>query len=331
MRPELHPRRQFIVQAVGAFGWLAASSALRASTYPEKPVRIVVPFAAGAGTDAMGRLLAQKLAELLGGQFLVENRTGASGAIGTQHVAQSAADGHTLLLVAAPFTTVPAVLATAGYDPVRSFAPIGMVAQGPLLWAANKDLPVANLKEMIEWARSQPGRLNYGSAGIGGINHLALEMLKARTGVSIEHIPYKGIAPATQDLIGGQIQVLTGTIPALLPLLREGRIKALAVTSARRSPVLPEVPGMSESGLDGVEVSNFFGLVGPTGLPEGVASTLADALSRIVKLPDVQARFKAEALEAVNPSPSGLAAFIAQDYQVWRQVAASRSLRLDRL
>lgn len=319
---------RLLAAGTAAFGAMGLRAQPR---YPDRPVRIVVPFAAGAGTDAMGRLLAQKFGELLGGSFVVENRVGASGAIGSQHVAQSAPDGSTLLLIAAPFTTVAAVLATAGYDPVRSFTPVGLVAQGPLLWAAHNGLPANSLREAIALARSRPGQLNYASAGIGGINHLVLEMLKARTGVAIEHIPYKGIAPATQDLIGGQVQLLTGTVPALLPLIREGRIKALAVTSARRSPVLPDVPSMAESGLDGVDIQNFFGLVGPQGLPEPIVQTLNDALARIVQMPDVQARFKTEALDAVTGTPQALAQFIARDVGSWREVVAAQKLVVDKL
>jgi len=324
-------RRQLLAQAA-ALGLGSVVACARAQArYPDRPVRIVVPFAAGAGTDAMGRLLAQKLGELLGGTFVVDNRAGASGAIGTQHVAQSPADGSTLLLIAAPFTTVAAVLTSAGYDPVRSFTPIGMVAQGPLLWAANKDLPASNLREAIALAKSKPGQLNYASAGIGGINHLALEMLKARSGVVIEHIPYKGVAPATQDLISGQVHMLTGTVPALLPLIKEGRIKALAVTQARRSSVLPDVPSMSESGLDGVDIGNFFGLVGPQGLPDPIVQTLNAALARIVQMPDVQARFKAEALEPATGTPQSLSQFLSHDVEAWRQVVSSQGLRVDQL
>ena len=192
---------------------------------------------------------AQSLSQQLGQSVVVENRTGASGAIGTQHVAQSVPDGYTLLLVAAPFTTVSAVLPSAGYDPVTSFTPISMVAQGPLMWACNKDLPVQTLAELVAYAKARPGQLNYGSAGAGGINHLVLEQLKARTGVSIVHIPYRGIAPATLDMIGGQIHLITGTIPALAPFVRDGRIKPLAVTTAQRHQALPQVPGLLELGL----------------------------------------------------------------------------------
>jgi tripartite-type tricarboxylate transporter receptor subunit TctC len=323
-------RRHFLTQAAALAGTVAFPS-FAAGLNADRPIRIVVPFAAGAGTDAMGRLLGQKLGELLGRTFVVENRVGASGAIGTQHVAQSAADGHTLLLVAAPFTTVAAVLTTAGYDPVRSFTPVGMVAQGPLLWAANKDVPASNLKELVALAKAKPGQLNYASAGIGGINHLVLEMLKARTGVAIEHIPYKGIAPATQDLISGQVQVLTGTVPALMPLIKEGRIKPLAVTSARRSPVLPDVPSMVDSGLEGQDISNFFGLIGPQGMPEDVVQTLNAALARAVQMPDVQARFKLDALETATGTPAAMAQFISRDVEAWRQVVAARGLKVDAL
>ena len=324
-------RRQFLGQAATCGLLSLGGPAWSETRYPDRPVRIVVPFAAGAGTDAMGRLLAQKLGELLGGQFVVENRAGASGALGTQHAAQSAADGTTLLLIAAPFTTVAAVLKTAGYDPVRSFTPIGLVAQGPLLWAASKELPASNLREAIALAKAKPGQLNYASAGIGGINHLALEMLKTRTGVDIAHIPYKGIAPATQDLIGGQVQLLTGTVPALLPLIKEGRVKALAVTQAKRSAVLPDVPSMAESGLEGVDISNFFGLVGPQGLPDAIVQTLNGALARIVQMPDVQARFKVDALEPATGTPQALGQFLARDVEAWRQVVASQKLLVDSL
>lgn len=299
------------------------------AAWPQRPVRIVVPFAPGAGTDAMGRLLAQKLGEQLGASFVVENRAGASGAIGTQHVAQSPPDGHTLLLIAAPFTTVAAVLPQEGYDPVKGFAPISMVAQGPLLWACQKDLPVANLRELIDYARSRPGRLNYGSAGAGGINHLALEGLKARTGVFITHIPYRGIAPATQDLLAGQLDLITGTVPALAPFVRDGRIKALAVTTGRRTPALPDVPSMNESGLAGFDVNNYFGLVAPRGTPQAVADRINEVLPRVLALPDVQARFKTDALEPATLGAAAQASFLAQDFGSWQKVVATQGIKVD--
>jgi len=310
---------------------LAAAALLPAPTLAQRPVRIVVPFAPGAGTDAMGRLLAHKLGEALGDSFVVDNRTGASGAIGAAHVAQSPADGHTLLLVAAPFTTVPAVLPTAGYDPVLGFAPISLVAQGPLVWACHKDLPVHNLAELVAYARGRPGQLNYGSAGNGGINHLLLEQLKARQRLSIVHIPYRGIAPATQDLVAGQVQLLTGTIPALAPFIRDGRIKALAVTTAQRSSSLPEVPGLAEQGLGELGALNYFGLVAPRGTPASELERITQALPAITAQAEVQARFRSEALQAAPLGAQHMAQFLRRDLEAWKKVVADQGLRIEQL
>lgn len=329
MTPTDFSRRQWVASAVtSSLLWHVGA---RASAYPERTVRIVVPFAAGAGTDAMGRLLAQKLSDLLGASVVVENRTGASGAIGTQHVAQSVPDGYTLLLVAAPFTTVSAVLPSAGYDPVTSFTPISMVAQGPLMWACNKDLPVQTLAELVAYAKARPGQLNYGSAGAGGINHLVLEQLKARTGVSIVHIPYRGIAPATLDMIGGQIHLITGTIPALAPFVRDGRIKPLAVTTAQRHQALPQVPGLLELGLADLVALNYFGLVAPKSTPLDVTERLAQAIGRISAMPDVQARFRMDALEVAPLGSSYLERFIRTDLDAWKEVVQQQGIKIDQL
>ncbi len=323
-------RRQFLSHsALAAAATAGALPAARAAGFPERPVRIVVPFAAGAGTDAVGRLMAQKLGEVMGAQFVVENRTGASGAIGAQHVAQSAPDGHTLLLVAAPFTTVAAVLPQAGYDPLRSFTPVSMIANGPLLWACNKDLPVNNLREFIEYARQRPGQLNYGSAGLGGINHLVLETLKARSGTFITHIPYRGIAPATLDMISGQIQLVTGTIPALAPFVRDGRVKALAVSTQRRSRALPLVPSMAESGFADFDVLNYFGLVAPRGTPDAVVERLSEAVAKVVRLPDVLARFQTDAIEPSAQGAQALGRFLAQDFNGWQKVVTAQNIKVD--
>lgn len=308
---------------------LQAHAQARADSYPDKPVHIVVPFAAGAGTDAMGRLVAQKLGELLGASFVVENRTGASGAIGTQYVAQQAPDGYTLLLIASPFTTVAASLPSAGYDPLRQFAPVGMIATGPLVWAANVSLPVSNMREFVALARSRPGAFNYGSAGAGGVNHLVLELLKSRTGIFITHIPYRGVAPATMDMIAGQIQIVTGTIPALLPFIKDGRIKALAVTSAKRSSALPNVPSMADSGLAGIDVVNYFALMAPAGTPVAVIDKLNVAIGKVVALPEVVARFRSDAVEAAPGSPAMLGQFIEADYWAWRNVVRSQKLVIE--
>lgn len=326
------PRRAAIALALGLLasaGWQATAAAQPGPAYPDKPVKLVVPFAPGAGTDAMGRLVAQKLGEVMNASFVVENRTGASGAIGAQAVAQAPADGYTLLLVASPFTTVAASLPSAGYDPVRQFAPVGMVASGPLVWAANKNLPARDMKELLALAKSKPGALNYGSAGAGGINHLVLEQLKSRTGTFITHIPYRGIAPATVDLMGGQIDLVTGTIPALLPLIKDGRIKPLAVTSAKRSPALPDVPSMSESGLNGFDVANYFAIAAPAATPPAVIAALNAALNKVIALPEVVARFKLDAVDAAPGTPAAMGQLIEADYRAWANVVKVQKLTID--
>jgi tripartite-type tricarboxylate transporter receptor subunit TctC len=326
-------KRSLVPALIGLFASLFIATSVRAqsaaASYPERPVKIVVPFAPGAGTDAMGRLMAQKLGEALGANFVVENRAGASGAIGTQYVAQAPADGYTLLLVASPFTTVAASLPSANYDPITQFAPVGMIASGPLVWAAATNLPANNMPELVALARKKPGALNYGSAGSGGVNHLVLELLKARTGTYITHIPYRGVAPATMDMIAGQIELVTGTIPALLPFIKDGRVKALAVTSAKRSAALPGVPSMTEAGLGGIDVVNFFALAAPVGTPPAVIEKLNAAINKVVVLPDVAARFKADAVEAAPGSPALLGHFIEADYRAWRNVVKTQNLKID--
>jgi tripartite-type tricarboxylate transporter receptor subunit TctC len=332
-------RRQALLLSAGTAATLALPAAMAQgplsaasaplSVYPDRPVKIVVPFAPGAGTDAMARLMAQKLGETLNATFVVDNRAGASGAIGTQFVAQSPADGYTLLLVASPFTTVAASLPTAGYDPLRHFTPIGMIASGPLVWAANTRLPANTMKELVTLAKQKPGALNYGSAGAGGVNHLVLELLKSRTGTYITHIPYRGVAPATMDMIGGQIHLITGTIPALLPFIKSGSIKPLAVTSAKRSSALPDVPSMTEAGLSGIDVVNYFALAAPAGTPPAIVNTLNAAINKVVAQPDVIARFKADAVEPAPGSPALLGHFIEADYRAWRNVVKTQNLKIE--
>lgn len=328
------PSRRHALTLLGAVGMLAGLAAPAAlaqapAMYPDHPIKIVVPFAPGAGTDAMARLVAQKLGETMKATFVVDNKAGASGAIGTQYVAQAPADGYTLLLVASPFTTVAASVATANYDPLRQFAPVGMIATGPLVWVTSAALPVSNMKELVRLAKQQPGVLNYGSAGAGGVNHLVLELLKSRTGTYITHIPYRGIAPATMDMIGGQIQLVTGTIPALLPFIKNGSVKPLAVTSAKRSSALPDTPSMTESGFPGIDVVNYFALMAPAGTPEPVITALNAAINKVVVLPEVVARFKLDAVEAAPGSPALLGSFLEADYRAWRNVVRTQNLKIE--
>ena len=326
---KMQKRRKIIYSfAQTAIGMIAIPGLLKAQTAADKPVRIVVPYPPGAGTDAVARLLALKLADLMGQPVVVENRTGAGGAVGARYVMDALPDGKTLLLAAAPFTTVPAAITSAGYDPVGQFAPVGMIASGPLVWAANKDLPAATLRELVALARAQPGALNYGSGGAGGINHLLLEMLKTRTGSFITHIPYRGVAPAILDMMSGQIQLVTGTLPALIPFIKDDRVKALAVSSARRSPALPDVLGMAESGFANFDVLNYFGLMAPKATSVAVLDRLHAALAAAVLLADVRARFALDGLEPASLSRAQWAAFVQKDLQDWRQVVVAQGLNI---
>ena len=308
----------------------AFSSPQALAEYPDRPIKLIVPFAAGAGTDAVARFTAQKLEEQLKQPVVVENRVGASGAIGTQAVANAAPDGYTLLFVASPFTTVVAATpATANYDPVKQFAPIALIAVGPLVWIANAQAPFASMREMIAYAKANPGKLAYGSAGTGGVNHLALELFKVKTGTDILHVPYKGIAPATTDLLGGSIMLLTGTIPAVLPHVKSGKARALAVTGDKRSPLLPEVPTMREAGAIGTEVYNYWGLVAPVGTSSTIVQRLNSEVQKFLAQKDVQDRLTSDGVDLAPGGPERLAAFITNDYNGWKKLVADAKLKLE--
>lgn len=322
------PTRRALV-AASACLTLAPHVIAQSSGPSDRPLRIIVPFAPGAGTDAVARLLAPALAQSLSRPVVVENRAGASGAIGARLVAQSPPDGLTLLLVASPFTTVAAVNPRAGYDPVSDFSPIGLVASGPLLWAGSTQTDARSIDDWIRRARERPGSVLYGSAGAGGINHLMLELLNARTGTQIVHVPYRGTAPAVVDLVGGQIHLLTGTIPALLPHLREGRIRALAVSTLSRTPLLPDVPSMGDLGFNDLDVRNAFGLAAPARTPSETIAALANALDKAVQSPAIADRLAADALDVVRPDPAAMAQFITQDSRRWQALASRYGIRVD--
>ena len=306
------------------------SSSVALAEYPDRPIKLIVPFAAGAGTDAVARFTAQKLEEQLKQPVVVENRVGASGAIGTQAVANAAPDGYTLLFVASPFTTVAAATpATANYDPIKQFVPVALIAAGPLVWIANAQAPFTSMREMIAYAKANPGRLAYGSAGAGGVNHLALELFKLKTGTDILHVPYKGIAPATTDLLGGSIMTLTGTIPAVLPHVKSGKARALAVTGDKRSPLMPDVPTMKEAGAGGTEVYNYWGLVAPVGTSSAIVRRLNTEVQKFLAQKDVQERMAADGVDLTPGGPERLAAFIANDYNGWKKLVADAKLKVE--
>jgi tripartite-type tricarboxylate transporter receptor subunit TctC len=298
--------------------------------YPDKPIKLIVPFAAGAGTDSVARFVAQKLEAELKQPIVVENRVGASGAIGTQAVAAASPDGYTLLFVASPFTTVAAATPQiANYDPIKQFAPVALIATGPLVWITNDKAPFASMREMIAYAKANPGKLAYGSAGAGGVNHLALELFKNKTGTEILHVPYKGIAPATTDLLGNSITLLTGTIPAVLQHVKSGKARALAVTGDKRSSLLPDVPTMNEAGANGTEVYNYWGIVAPAGTPAPIVARLNTEVQKMLAQKDVQERMAGDGVELTPGGPDRLTSFINGDFNGWKKLVMDAKLKIE--
>jgi tripartite-type tricarboxylate transporter receptor subunit TctC len=299
------------------------------SAYPTRPIRLVVPFSPGAGTDNVARLVAQKLTESLKQSVVIENRTGAGGAIGAAEVAKADPDGYTLLFVAGPFTTVAASQKTPGYDPLRQFVAVAPIAAGPLAFVVNVDVPANTMREFLALAAREPGKLNYGSAGTGSINHLALELLRARTGVNIVHVPYRGIADATKDLLGGEIQSITASIPATLPQLAERRVKVLAVTGDKRAPQMPGVPSWQEEGVADANVVNYWGIVAPAGTPPDIVARLNADVQKVLAQPEVRERLEREGAEIVAGPPDRLGAIIATDLHKWKKLVSDIGLKLE--
>jgi len=308
---------------------LALSAFAASAQYPVKPIRLVVPFPPGAGTDTVARYVAQKLSDRLGQQVVVDNRTGAGGAIGAAEVAKADPDGYTLLFVASPFTTVAASARNPGYDPVGQFAPVAPIASGPLAFVVAPSVPAATMREFIDLARREPGKLNYGSAGSGSVNHLALELFMARTATTLVHVPYRGIADATKDLLGGTLQAMTASIPAALPLAADKRVRVLAVTGARRIPQMPDVPSWQEQGVTNAEVINYWGIVAPAGTPREPIARIAAEVKRILAQPDVRERLEREGAELIPGEPAELGALIAKDLASWKKLITEARLTFE--
>jgi len=308
---------------------LSLDALAQAGAYPTKPIRLIVPFPPGAGTDAVARLVAQRLGDAMKTTVVVDNRTGAGGAIGAAEAAKADPDGYTLLFVAGPFTTVAASSKNPGYDPIRQFVAVAPIASGPLAFVVNPGVPANTMAEFLALARKSPGTLNYGSAGNGSINHLALELLRARTGVDIVHVPYKGIAPATLDLLSGQIQAMTASIPATLPQLAQQKVKVLAVTGNKRAPLLPNVPSWQEAGVDNADVINYWGIVAPVGTPREIVAKLNAETQALLAQADVRDRLEKEGAELIAGPPEKLEVLIHADLERWKKLITEARLQFE--
>ena len=274
-----------------------------AQGYPVRPVRIIVPYPPGGATDVMARTVAQKLGEFWQQPAVVENKPGASGTVGSEIVAKSAADGYTLLMQGTQHSINLSLYKQLPYDTLRDFAPVAFVASAPFLLVLHPSVPANSVAELIAYIKTRPGGLNYGSSGVGGGAHLAGEIFKTSAGVNLTHIPYKGAAPAMADLLGGQVTMVFDPIPTSLAQVKSGRIKALAITSAKRSALMPELPTVAESGLPGFEVVAWFGLYAPAATPKDIVTKLNADVTRALQLPDVREKFAGLGAESM-PMPT---------------------------
>jgi tripartite-type tricarboxylate transporter receptor subunit TctC len=297
--------------------------------YPSKPVRVIVGQAPGGGNDIQTRLFAQKLSEAFGRSFIVENRTGAGSVLSYRAVATAAPDGYTLLGVSGGFTIAPAVRANLGYDPVKDLAPISLVVQAPFLLLVHPSLPARNVKALLALAKTQPGALTYGSAGQGSSTHLAFALFTTLARIDITHVPYKGTGPALVDTISGQVQMLMGNVLSSLQHARSGKLRPLAISTARRSAAVPELPTIAEAGVAGYESSTWHAWFAPAGTPAPIVERLNVELGRSAKAPDVLARLSPDGAEPVGSSPEQLRQFVVADIARWRKVVKDAGIRLE--
>ena len=298
-------------------------------TYPARPVRVVVGLAPGGGTDIQTRLFAQKLSERLGRSFVVENRTGAGGTVAYAHVAKSSPDGYTLLGAAGGYTITPIVYSKLTYDPVKDFAPISLVAQAPFLLLTHPSLPVKSVKDLLALARARPGALDCASAGHGTSTHMAFELFKALSRVNISHVPYKGTGQALVDAMSGQVHMLFGNVLSTLSHAKAGRLRALAVTTAKRSAILTGLPTIAESGVPGYENSTWHGWLAPAGTPPLILARLNAELVRSTRAADVVERLAPDGGEPVGSTPEEFSRFIAADMARWSKLVKDTGLRFD--
>ena len=301
-----------------------------ADAYPVKPVRWIVPVLAGGGADLIGRAVASKLSEIWGQQVIIDNRPGAGGTTGMGMAARMPPDGYTLVLGVSSFVVMaPAVYPKLAYDPVKDFAPITQILSAPFVLVAHPSLPVKNARELIALARAKPDAISYGSPGNGSAMHLATEMLKSMSGTRMLHVPYRGAPPAYLDLLAGQISIYMGSGPVALPLIKAGRLKALATTGPARARVLPKVPTVSESGLKGYEVETWYGMLAPAGTPAPFINRIHADVTRVIRLPDVQGRFASEGGDVVASTPEEFSAFIVRELAKWAKVANDSGAKVD--
>jgi len=308
---------------------LLPATALAQDSYPAKPVRVLVGLAPGGGTDIQTRLFAQKLTEAFNRPFVVENRPGAAGTVAYAQVAKSPPDGYTLIGVTSGYTITPHIYKKLAYDPAKDFAPISLVSQAPFILVVHPSLPAKSVKDLLLLARAKPGALNNASAGLGSSTHMAFELFKALSGVKITHVPYKGTGPALVDVMSGQVHMLFGNVLSTLTHVKSGRLRALAVTTGRRSKVLPELPTIAEAGVPGYENSTWHGWLAPAGTPPAILNRLNAELVKAAQGPDLQEKLAADGGEGVGTTPAEFARLIATETVRWGKVIKEAGITLE--
>ncbi|WP_132979927.1 tripartite tricarboxylate transporter substrate binding protein [Pigmentiphaga sp. D-2] len=301
-----------------------------AGTYPDRPVRVVVPFAVGGAADTVARAVAHKLGEALGQTFIVDNRAGANSMIGSELVARAAPDGYTLLMqLGPPHNTLPFFSRNVPYDPVKDFTPVAMIGTAPQAMVVNAALPVKDLKEFLAYAKARPGKLSYGTSGVGSSQQLGGELLKASTGIDMIHVPYKGGAPALNDVVGGQVPVGILVLSNVLPHVKAGKLRLLGVLQAERAKAAPEVPTLAQAGLAGFAVPDtWVGLLGPAGMPPAVVEKLRGGIEDALASPDLQERLETAGFEvAAHPSPATFASLLASSVDTYRGIVAKAGIQ----
>ncbi|HYC49140.1 MAG TPA: tripartite tricarboxylate transporter substrate binding protein [Burkholderiales bacterium] len=319
-----------IAAAMAALVAAAISASVHAQTYPSKAIRLVVPFPPGGGSDIIGRIVAQKLSEQLKQQVVVDNRAGAGGSIGTDYAVRAAPDGYTLLLASASEIAMnPAVYTRLSYAPTRDLVPIALVATSPLVIVAHPALPVKNVKDLVALAKERTGEINVATSGSGTSNHLASEMLQSLTGARFTHVPYKGAGLALADVVGGQVPLMFNSLPSVLPLIRSGKLNALAVTSRARAAALPHVPTVTESGVRGFEALQWWGVFATAALPKDLVARLHDEVTKVLRAQDVQANLDKQGVTGAALSQAQFAEFTLAEIAKWAKVAKTAGVKLD--
>jgi tripartite-type tricarboxylate transporter receptor subunit TctC len=305
-------------------GWALAAD------YPSKAIKLVVPYAPGGGADSVARIVAKKVSENIGQPIVIENKGGGGSILGTDIVAKAEPDGYILLLgQSGPISINPAVYKNLPYDPVKDFTPITMTTAYPYILVVNSELPAKSLQEFVALAKSKPGAMNYGSTGVGAANHLVAELFNSKAGLKMTHVPYRGTALAVGDLLGGQLTMVFGDPISVLPHIKSGKLRALAVTSLERSPVAPEVPTVAESGYPGFEALAWHGILAPARTPPAIVKKLNEEIAKALGDPETKALLVNQAMQTVGSTPEEFAAFIHKDIAIWKAVAAAANVTVE--